>query len=293
MSSYLDSRLITLNSNDAVKNNSTYNSDVNFNFKGILKEEPDILQVDVDFINCQIPVSFYMINANNNILNYTLATTKTIVLTQGNYNSNSIIAELNNQFNNNGDVFTITLNAITGKLNFKCPSLCTFNYSTSSIMKTLGFNASITSVLLNILSPFTINLQTMTQLAISSNTLASYSYSSKNNNLTSNVMTISIDKPPYGLINYYANKSPRRLLRYNIINSIDIQIKDQNGFFVNFNNCDWNLTFSINILRKMPIFSNTTFNDIVQNQNQQNQQKPLDETQNNKTDNTLDLLTTD
>ena len=42
MNSYIDTKLVTLNSKYAVKHNSTYNSNVYFNYSGLLKDEQDI-----------------------------------------------------------------------------------------------------------------------------------------------------------------------------------------------------------------------------------------------------------
>ena len=67
---FSDNQLITLSSRDAVKNNGTYLSDVVFNFKGILKDENNIVRCFVRVLNAQIPVSFYTIDATNNVLAY-------------------------------------------------------------------------------------------------------------------------------------------------------------------------------------------------------------------------------
>ena len=59
MNTYLDSRIISLNSSDAILLNSTYKSWVKFQFSGLLKEEDDILKIELSLVNAQIPISWY------------------------------------------------------------------------------------------------------------------------------------------------------------------------------------------------------------------------------------------
>ena len=65
--SYLDSRIIILNSEHGIQNNGSYKSDILFKFQGLLIQENDIEQVQFSFVNAQIPVSFYTINYTNNV----------------------------------------------------------------------------------------------------------------------------------------------------------------------------------------------------------------------------------
>ena len=92
MNSYIDTKLVALNSKYSVKNNSTYNSNVYFNYSGLLKDEQDIIQSDIILLNAQIPVSFY---------------NRTIVLANGNYNSTTFIAQLKSSFSSLGYSITI------------------------------------------------------------------------------------------------------------------------------------------------------------------------------------------
>jgi hypothetical protein len=64
---YVEQRIVILDSNNAVKNNGDFNSDVVFNFKGILTDEPDVKEIQVSIQNAQIPMSFYNVNIYNNI----------------------------------------------------------------------------------------------------------------------------------------------------------------------------------------------------------------------------------
>ena len=91
---YDETILINLNSKDAIKNNGSFLSDVYFNFKNIIKELDDVLEIQVTVSNAQIPYSFYNVNVYNNILAGTYnATPFTLTLTRGNYNATNLISE--------------------------------------------------------------------------------------------------------------------------------------------------------------------------------------------------------
>jgi hypothetical protein len=267
MTSYIDSRIITLNSQYGIKQNTTYNSNVFFNMSGVLKDEHDIIEADIVLLNAQIPVSFYNLNYTCNILNYRInSTNKTITFIRGNYNINTFIKELQTQFTNLGDTINISLNQTTGFLTFTGTANFTF-LGTSTMFRILGFydgvDYSSTSNVLN--PPHTFNLSTITQLNISSDNLITHSFSSIN---VSNILyTISVDKPPFSILIYNcANNNTRVILRNSSVDAINIKIKDEYGSFINFNNQDWNLTFSINIKRRYLEIPRYAFSEILKNQ---------------------------
>jgi len=116
---YQDNRIITLNSQDGEKLNSTYLSNINFNFSGLLSDDNNILRTYITVLNAQFPVSFYIIDETNNILNYLEGSTpKTIELTIANYNGNQMVTALNTGFTNNGSAINAFLNSQTGVLYF-------------------------------------------------------------------------------------------------------------------------------------------------------------------------------
>ena len=63
--------------------------------------------------------------------------------------------------------------------------------------------------------------------------------------------------PPFGMI-LYANQTSYSVLRSKTISVIDIQILDENGFYVDFNNVDWTLSLQLTIFRKIPIPTNSS-----------------------------------
>ena len=68
--SITDNKIISLNSASATLNNGTMKSNVYFNFTGLLTDEKVVRQTYVSIVNAQIPVSYYVINSTNNLLNF-------------------------------------------------------------------------------------------------------------------------------------------------------------------------------------------------------------------------------
>ena len=74
-------------------------------------------------MSAQFPVSFYVINSTNNVLKVVSGSNflgYTLTLTNGNYNLNTLITEINSKFSSVGFPSnpTITQNKSTGKLTF-------------------------------------------------------------------------------------------------------------------------------------------------------------------------------
>ena len=67
MNTFLDKRLINLYSANGIKQNSSNNSSISFEFSNLLNET-DLAYAEIGIVNAEIPVSFYTINENNNAL---------------------------------------------------------------------------------------------------------------------------------------------------------------------------------------------------------------------------------
>jgi hypothetical protein len=101
-----DTRYINLNTQHAKLSPSfdgyskSYLSNLNFDFKGLLKEENDILYSTIDIVNAQIPVSFYNINAATNILKFAInnGVILTLTIDKANYSLTSLITILTSLF---------------------------------------------------------------------------------------------------------------------------------------------------------------------------------------------------
>ena len=247
-----ETHLITLNSFDAQKNNSSYNSNVVFNFPSLLKDEKNILYNEILLLKCEIPFSFYAITANNNVLSYYLGTNKSITIPVGNYNANSFITQLTALFTSNGDTFTIAINNSTGILTFSTST--SFSFYASIIMTTLGFlNTTYSSTSNSLTAIYPLNLLGPKRLTIKSNQLLTNNVSSKNNGLDSVLGVVSVNVPSFNLISYQTQENDGHPLRSKVLNQIDIQILDENGNFINFNNIDWTISIILTTFRNIDL----------------------------------------
>ena len=256
----METKLINLNSQYGTQLNGTYLSNMLFNTRGILKDEIDISYCNISLLNAQIPVSFYVVNSSNNVLNYQISSTNfNITITQGNYNGTTLITVMQALFLANGHTFSITLNSNTGIFTFTY--IGTFTFLVSSTCTTiLGFNATITSTTNSIVLPYPCNLLGAMKLNIVSNKLPTSNYDYNTANM---LQCISVNQPSYSVINWENQSSHSNILLVKTIDNIDIQFTDGSGNYINFNNIPWALTIKLDIYRGE---SRQTLNDFIQKQ---------------------------
>ena len=249
-----DMRFLNLNSSDATHNNSTYLSDVKFNFRNILSDEVDIKYVTCGVLNAQIPVSFYTVNYTNDYLEFAIdgGITEYFTITRGNYNSNSLITELISQFSTLGYVFSITTSKTTGIMTFNYPTHNFEFFGTSTLFKILGFvfGTDYSSLDSSLTADHPLNLLGVKRLKINSNALSTNVYDSHGTSLSSNIASIPVNVPAFGLIDYVNSSNAFPVLKAHTVTYIDIQIFDEDNNLVNFNGINWTITVQLNIYRK-------------------------------------------
>ena len=246
---YQDNRIITLNSQDGDKLNGTYLSNVQFNFSGLLKEDKNLVRSYITVLNAQIPVSFYIIDETNNILYYSDGTTtKTIIITIGNYNGNQMVTALNAGFTSNGSLITTILNSQTGLLYFTITGGTNYTFlATSTIKSILGFDTNISSNTL-ITMPYQLNLLGKKKIFINSNNLRNSAFSSKALSCVQTIATIPVDQPPYNMISYVSVSDLEKIILSNkSLDMIDIEIVDEDNNYVNFRNINWSITLCLSV----------------------------------------------
>ena len=256
----IERRLVNLNSEDASQyNNGTYLSDVNFDFAGLLRDQRNIMYCEGGILNAQIPVSFYQVAYYNNTLYFEVAGSgiQFITVPVGNYNFSTFATALTYALSGAGYIFTITIDETTGKLTFNISGFPDFTFfgasSGTTIFKILGFDPTqdYYSVGTTLTAPYLLNLLGAKKLKIFSTTFSNTSYDSASSTACNLISTISVDAPSYGLLLYNNTQDKYGQLKTRRIDSIDIQIKDEYGNFINFNNTDWSITLAILIYRKL------------------------------------------
>ena len=262
-------RLISLNSEDATQYfNSTFLSNLMFNFSDVLKDERNILYVEGGIYNCQIPCSFYAVNYSNNVLYYSLnSIIYSVTVPVGNYNFTNFASQMVSKFLANGHVIVITIDKTTGIITFT-NSTGTLNYfreTGSTIWRVLGFatgSGNFNATANVITPPYLLNLLGIKKLKISSNALGINSLDSKSSITNTLIDTLGVNTPAYGLLTYDNQQAIYSKLKQKTINQIDIQIKDENNSYVNFNNTDWSITLALIIYRKLET-TNTDLQEVI------------------------------
>lgn len=269
MDIYQDTRIITFNSNDAYdKFNADKNSSMTFSIPNMLVDSPDILFSTCGLVSAEIPVSWWLIDADTNILNFSyLAVNYQIALPYGNYTGNNIVSTLIASFDLAllavGVTSNITLDLITGKLTFKfigASGNITFNYNGSDgLYRILGFtpNNNYTSVLSGgfrfIYAPNPLNLLGIKQIRMCSNNLATIGNYSTGAISPNNILgCIPIDVEAWGLINYTNKNNQYGKLKARNISIVDIQLYDELGRFLQMNSINFTFTIQLVIFRKLP-----------------------------------------
>jgi hypothetical protein len=246
---YQDNRLITLNSQDGEQINGTYLSNIKFNFSGLLQDDIYLVRTYITVLNAQFPVSFYIIDDTDNILYYTVnGVPNTLELTPANYNGNQMVTALNTGFTANSSPITCFLAPQTGILYFTITGGNNITFlSTSTVKYILGFDVDISSSSLLKL-PYQLNLLGKKKLFINSNSLKNSAFTSKSFSSVQTIATIPVDQPPYSMINYTSISDLEKNILFNrSLDTIDIQIVDEDNKYINFQNINWSITLCLTI----------------------------------------------
>lgn len=265
MTEYIkEKKIINVNSSDATTfMNGSFLSNMTFSFPNILSRNDEVEYLEGSLESAVFPVSFYIINYSNNVLNYTIFhlavyTNYSITIPVGNYDYKTLFLAMDTAFHLNGHSFTMTLDETTGRmtLTYNQTSQRVFysiNHSTSTCFRVLGFDYNTdyfpTSNIL--IAPFALNLLGIKKLKIFCPQFSSSNLDTTNYATTTLISTVINDQPPWGQINYYNNTGETGAkLKVFEMNNIDIRITDEYGALINFNNCDWTLTFVLSTFRK-------------------------------------------
>jgi hypothetical protein len=269
---YSENKIISLNSLYGIQQNGTALSNILFNTGLILQEDDSIIDSHISVLNCQLPVSFYTINATNNQIRASFSGGAFLLysIPIGNYNSYSLISTLQTLFNN---LVVITFNTNTGTFTYTAPST-TFSFAfniTNSSYQILGFlpNLTYTASLGVLTSSFPINLLGIKRISIKSFYLGVSSYTGQGEDV--GLCVIPNDQPPYNMLSYQnPTNIDKQKLNVKMINKIDILIYDENNNFIDFNNCNWTLTLCLeNTKYKPDIIS--SFKEIINNKSIENE----------------------
>ena len=251
-----DTKKYFLTPSGGTKKNDTYNSNIEYNINGVIKDEKYILYNTLSIVHSEIPYSFYVINVYNNILSLS---TGDIIIDKGNYNASSLMKFINSKLPVN---MVMSYNSLSGKYTLTYNQPFSIN-DTTTIYKILGLEKKTYNSISNIIYfPYPANLLGTKNLYIKGNFIMS------NLNLKTNdyetIACIPVNVEPFSIImfNNYSNSS--HLIKNKNMDNIEIRIYDDDDNLVNFNNVEWSLTLEITSYIAQD-FTNTTLNEYLNN----------------------------
>ncbi len=220
-------------------------SNVQFNFPVI--EIDDLYHIHLGIVSASIPISYYNVNNNNNLLKYNLLLGETvnIYIPIGNYNITTFTTMLNSLLTNFTVSYSISLNKFTFTHATSDFTISNLSSCLSLIGLTEYFHTSTARVLL---SDRCINLSPVRSFTISCD------HKTGNINKAApgvqNILcSIPISSNSLGIVNYIDNNKFQSNLYTNILSNINIQITDQDGDYIDFNGVNWFMTLQINVIR--------------------------------------------
>lgn len=249
---YTDSKIITLNSANATRNNGAYLSNVVFPFQGLVTDDDNMVRAFVSILDSQIPCSFYNINTNNNVILFYVGALYTCTITPGNYTANTLLTAINNYFVSVSLAAAVTFDKLTGQFTFQFPVVSTIylTYGTqSTTMKdVIGLVQTQSGLFVTPSNP--VNVLGVKRISVKSDALHVSSWSSSGFSSGSLLATVPVSVAAFQMITYENPNNLRQLLNTRTLNSIDVEMLDENNNFINFNGIDWSVTLELNIERR-------------------------------------------
>jgi hypothetical protein len=143
--------------------------------------------------------------------------------------------------------FSITYNNINNKFTFVNTTYDFSILSTSTCLNILGFGSSTyTSTSLSLTSINCVNVNNIKCINVMSN-LITYNINKSILNNNSILCCISVNKPPYSIIEYQNPNNFRTNLFINNISSIKIKLVDDNNNLIDLNGLNFNMTLQLDV----------------------------------------------
>lgn len=252
------SRVFNVGSNSAIKyNNGTALSDIEVQFPNLTFKDKQVREIMLSVTHAEIPNSFYLVNSTNNTL---VVNASTFTITPGNYNAINFQTAITSFLT--GLSISISYNIITNKYTFTSATSFTIQ-TTSTCQRFIGMGSTALTGT-SVTSPFVCNFLPIPRLLIRSTAFSTSNYNSADGS-TDLLLSVQNSSTSGALIlwNNYSQ------LRYDItnidnLNIIDLNVTDDYGNLIDFNNCNWYITFRIEYIYEQPQNSITSFEKALQ-----------------------------
>jgi hypothetical protein len=281
----LDSR------NGDIKKNDSYNSDIVFLFPDPIVDKKDSVSLTCSILNFTCPNSQYLITLQNNemtFIRYELGEPNIQILNipVGSYNpttfQTAFLAELTSAFGVNDFVmsyspttYQLTISSATAPFSFYIfnPALPIPNNIFMNKGNTLGnimgcdnhilySSTSGVGVPNQILLPYPVNFSGINSLNIHIANIITRNINSLTKTNSNLVANVPVNCSPNEVIFYDKRNDFEFTITEDVLNQLEIQIKDNLGNFLELNNQNWNLVVEFIIIRKQ-ISTKKSFTQII------------------------------
>jgi hypothetical protein len=220
-------------------------SNVQFNLPTI--EIDDQYHIHLGVSSASIPISYYNINNNNNLLIYNLISgaANNVYIPIGNYNVNTLLVVLNTLLPNITVIYNSSLNRFTFT-----HATTDFTFSNlSTCFQLIGFTSYFQTSTSRVLqSDRCINLSPVRSFYVSCDQKTG-NINKANPSVFNILCSIPIDCNSLGIVNYVNTSGFQNNLYTNVLNSICINITDQDGGYIEFNGVNWALVLTVTIIK--------------------------------------------
>ena len=189
-------------------------------------------------------MSYYIINSNNNTLEYNGGSDRSVTITEGNYDVLQLRDFLNASILKTTSNITSSYVEKTNKLTFTADSGDFTLQSASTCFSLLDFSAGTHTSSSSILSSdIVVNLSGLSAIFISSN-FSTRNIDSRNAGFTSIIGKIPVNTASNGILNYTNKTGFKSLITEKAISVIHLTLEDEDRNIIDINGVGWIITLT-------------------------------------------------
>jgi len=249
-------RIFNISSENAI--NGSFKSQFRVQLPDLSFHNTNIQNAYFSIVHCEVPNSFYIVNYTSNIL---YINNIKYVIPVGNYNALTLIDALLLLLPVG---FNISYDRITNKYTFSYITNFTINSTLSTINKIIGLgNSDLNSTSNILLLPYVVNFLPLPRINFKSDYFKFGNYNS-NDNSGDIFLSLQNNAGQNSVINYINQTGIKNLIIDRNITTFIINVCDDYGNLINFNNINLYMTIQIDI-DFLEIPQNNNFTNIIKN----------------------------
>lgn len=232
------------------RNNAPKSNKFNIHIPDFFQNKPKTISVD----NVAIPFSYYAVNDNNNQFTIDFGTTSSqIILDNGNYNSITILDELNEKMTlQSGVTFTTSYSNQSGKLNYLGTTGYDFDIISNGFnFEYLGFNKSSTNSSSgnqpSLTSSNVVNLIGTKYIDIVSNLGLTTSTNRDRDERQILARIPAVSSGPLNTIFFNSKTLEFVTYQYDHLSQLSLELRDDKNNLLDLNGQDWSMTLKVQI----------------------------------------------